>query len=76
MRQTFTLTTEQERLLDAAGERVFNAPTRDGVVPHPNAVSLAWDDLGRQLGFDPDTVEFINPTFFTLGTMFTAEVKQ
>jgi hypothetical protein len=59
MRRTFYLTVKQEQELEAAAERTLAMTNlRDGSVPHPNPLSEAWDALGRELGFDPNTVTF------------------
>ena len=74
MRREFTLTEEQERVLDEASESTFNTVRRimgrDGSVPTDNPCAQAWDQLGKEMGFDPNTVQFD----LKRNRVFTAEV--
>jgi len=59
MRKRFLLTLAQEKMLERATDAtVAMTNLRTGEVPMPNPVSKAWDELGREYGFDPDTVKF------------------
>lgn len=71
-RKTFALTAEQAKTLEQADNATFEGDyvdLRTGAVKLPNPVSRAWDALGAELGFDPDTVEFTDND-----DTFTAEV--